>query len=557
MSSKAKPVGIKETLTSLTIAFMMAFVFRGFVIEGFIIPTGSMAPTLLGKHIRFESPYSGYDWATGPWDYFNNFGGNEPLPRQGAQPRGNAGVTPPLTPTDPMTLLDIPSEENRRLAAGDRVFVLKYLPGLHHPERWDVVVFKNPATHDNYIKRLVGLPGEQLAIVDGDIFVRPFVPGRTATEGPGAWEASDWTIARKNERTQRAMLQPIFDSRFTPLTAEPGYRPPVAPDNAGSWSGLETQPVWSYSGSGPTALRWTNRRPITDFNAYNQTAAAFDLDARPDDGARRERPYPVSDLSLTVAIEPDTAGMTVTPTLEALGMVFQGVIDGAAGTAAVRMRPADQPDAWTVLDSDSFPGLPAGKTSLVEFWHIDQSLWLFVDGKLVCGGAELGAYELTPAQRLGAAMVPSWEELIAYPNAGDGIITAGIFARPDLYRMSEPSWSFAGGPFTVHRLELKRDIPYQPAEPMGTPSRGAHYNNFPTLAADQFFMCGDNSPRSADSRLWAANSIDPWVRDLIDATPGAVNRDLIVGKAFVVYFPAPLDGGPVLAPDFGRVRWIW
>ena len=51
--------------------------------------------------------------------------------------------------------------------------------------------------------------------------------------------------------------------------------------------------------------------------------------------------------------------------------------------------------------------------------------------------------------------------------------------------------------------------------------------------------------------------MDPWVRTLIDPTPGVVNRDLIVGKAFVVYFPAPLDGGPILAPDFGRVRWIW
>ena len=52
-------IGIKETITSLVIAFMLAFLFRGFVVEGFQIPTGSMAPTLLGKHVRFTSPHSG------------------------------------------------------------------------------------------------------------------------------------------------------------------------------------------------------------------------------------------------------------------------------------------------------------------------------------------------------------------------------------------------------------------------------------------------------------------------------------------------------------------
>jgi hypothetical protein len=80
---------------------------------------------------------------------------------------------------------------------------------------------------------------------------------------------------------------------------------------------------------------------------------------------------------------------------------------------------------------------------------------------------------------------------------------------------------------------------------------------FPTLNSEQFFMCGDNSSNSEDSRLWLDNSINQWVRQEIDSTPGVVNKDLVVGKAFVVYFPAPLDGGPVLTPDFGRVRWIF
>ena len=34
---------IKETIESLIIAFILAFVFRGFLVEAFVIPTGSMA----------------------------------------------------------------------------------------------------------------------------------------------------------------------------------------------------------------------------------------------------------------------------------------------------------------------------------------------------------------------------------------------------------------------------------------------------------------------------------------------------------------------------------
>lgn len=40
--------GIKETIESILVAFILAFIFRAFVMEAFVIPTGSMAPTLLG-----------------------------------------------------------------------------------------------------------------------------------------------------------------------------------------------------------------------------------------------------------------------------------------------------------------------------------------------------------------------------------------------------------------------------------------------------------------------------------------------------------------------------
>ena len=54
---------VPETLQSLLVAFTLALAFRGFVVEGFVIPTGSMAPTLMGQHVRFKTPDTGYEYA--------------------------------------------------------------------------------------------------------------------------------------------------------------------------------------------------------------------------------------------------------------------------------------------------------------------------------------------------------------------------------------------------------------------------------------------------------------------------------------------------------------
>ena len=44
----------RETVESIVIALVLAFLFRTFEAEAFVIPTGSMATTLLGYHKEFE-----------------------------------------------------------------------------------------------------------------------------------------------------------------------------------------------------------------------------------------------------------------------------------------------------------------------------------------------------------------------------------------------------------------------------------------------------------------------------------------------------------------------
>ncbi len=542
-------VGLKETITSLVIAFMLAFLFRGFVVEGFQIPTGSMAPTLLGKHVRFTSPYSGYDWTTGPWTHAD---------RNRLQP---VLQQDDLQVNDPMSGLKM-NETNRRLASGDRVFVLKYLPFLQRPERWDVVVFKNPGTHENYIKRLVGMPGEQIAIVDGDVFARQFVEGQTEVSGWDTWGADGWEVQRKPERVQRTMFLDVFDSRYTPVEVDPGYRSPFSANDAG-WDGVAYGSSYVFDselgGAGETELVWNGSRALTDANAYNQTQKEFDLFAG-SDGPGRQRHFPDSDVALSLNIECVDGPMKVSPILEARGMVFRAVVDGAQGAVRVEMK-ADAEGDWETVDAGEIGVFSAGEIHQIEFWHVDQALWLFVDGELVCGGRDAGGYSLTPAQRASAATGRSWEALKEDDRVGDGVSKPGIFAYPELYVKPTFRWAFEGGSFVLHNVSVQRDIAYQVNR--YRPTQGGHPNHFITLTDEEYFMCGDNSSNSLDSRLWEPGTIFPWVEDQINDHVGAVHEDLIVGKAFVVYFPAPLDGGMSMkqgrkfSVDIGRMRWIW
>ena len=91
---------------------------------------------------------------------------------------------------------------------GDRIFVNKYLYAFTDPKRWDVIVFKFPGDAKvNYIKRLVGLPGETLRIYQGDIFIRP---------AEAQAEDEDFKIERKPPDKVLAMRQLVHDTDHDP-----------------------------------------------------------------------------------------------------------------------------------------------------------------------------------------------------------------------------------------------------------------------------------------------------------------------------------------------------
>ncbi|HYE60893.1 MAG TPA: S26 family signal peptidase [Phycisphaerales bacterium] len=521
-----QPTQIKETITSIIIAFAMAFVFRGFVIEAFVIPTGSMAPTLLGAHMRYKSPYSGYEWTTGPKEYLDQTG-TVPAPIQ-------TGVNV----NDPMTGQPLPARNTPRLW-GDRIFVMKYLYSIYDPKRWDVVVFKNPTDPGiNYIKRLIGLPNEMVAMIDGDVFVQPVAPGEQVNPEERLWGGNKWRVARKPEAAQRAMWQPIFSSEYTPISAAAYVAPWVAPrDQSNSWK-LADRKDYEYTGQAPTSLTWHPGRQITDFVAYNETSPG------------RFQVFPTSDIRLSLGIRPEKEGQRVAAVVNARGHEFRAEVAGADVT--LQMRQADginpdgpwQPLATAKLDQPLTPGVVTN----LDFWHVDQSMSLFVNDSRVA----YAEYHWSPAERVQRSLGVDLKRVQGDPF---------YLMQPNNYKQAGAHFEFAGGPFTLYRVAIERDIYYQPAlynslsGREGQPGKTLSPATTAVLSPNQFFTCGDNSPMSLDGRLWGPHN--PWV-DEIDDTHGVVHRDLLIGKAFLVYFPAPRRGPvPVPIPDFGSMRFIW
>ena len=154
---------LRDNIEAFAVAIAMALVIRHYCVEAFRIPTGSMMPTLYGD--------------------------------------------------------SKPGEPKRH---GDRILVDKFAWMRGEPERWQVMVFQYPLNRNkNFIKRLIGLPDEWIAIAQGDI-----------------WSSKDgttWKIERKPPSVRDQLFFPYWP------------KPVDGPDFQGKpcWSGDKD---WSVHG---------------------------------------------------------------------------------------------------------------------------------------------------------------------------------------------------------------------------------------------------------------------------------------------------------------------
>ena len=111
---------IKSNLLTIFYAIIIALVIRTFLFQPFFIPSSSMEPGLLVGDRIFASKYDfGYSRHSFPFS--------------------------------------LPIVKGRIFESS--------------PKRGDVVIFKPPHTRNDYIKRLIGLPGDKIQLNDGVVFI--------------------------------------------------------------------------------------------------------------------------------------------------------------------------------------------------------------------------------------------------------------------------------------------------------------------------------------------------------------------------------------------------
>lgn len=99
---------------------------------------------------------------------------------------------------------------------------------LHEPKRGDVVVFKPPVSEDEYIKRIIALPGETVSIINGKFYINGtqlkesyISPDVYNSGGTYLEEGTQKTIPEGSYLTVGDNREHSFDSRsWGPITKE-------------------------------------------------------------------------------------------------------------------------------------------------------------------------------------------------------------------------------------------------------------------------------------------------------------------------------------------------
>jgi len=408
----------------------------------------SMAPTLLGEHDAWVCVDCRFPFATGA-----------DLPQAEQHP----AVCPNCGLRQPQDALPIKKP-------GDRLWIETLSALRAQPGRFEAVVFRTPESSKRHgaqphsIKRVAGLPGETIELRDGDVWI----------EGERA---------RKKLTQQRAMAMIVHDSRYSPRTTEtapPRWAPAqersgwqVAGDGLLTFTGtsprrrLGSTPGhsddqqetgrtqrWPASSSGPCDwLEYTHwvrsrndptrfeRGEITDDYAYNR--------------GESRRLNRVDDLLLTARVRATGAGE----------LCFRGSIDGQSYVTQltlpdghVRLLRSGKPVSEHNYSAASLREGELAEESLVEFSLVDHQVLLAVGGRML-----LEHHCIDQAVDMGTNMAASTQSLAIGADGLSVKLTA---------------------------LRVLRDVYYIPPRRLRAV----------TLDTEEFYVLGDNSPLSADSR---------------------------------------------------------
>lgn len=567
---------VKDTVESILVAFILAFVFRAFVVEAFVIPTGSMAPTLLGAHMHFTCADCGYKYTV------NYPTGSDLSVPPNAPQKLNFGIYCPncgfSVPAGPPGAQPVPDTRNQPpVHYGDRILVLKYRYLIAEPQRWDVVVFKAPDVVENaaryttnYIKRLIGRPGESVMMVDGDIYVSTAKPPGDLNDDLIRREYyKSFNIQSKPNHAQEALWRVVYDNDHLPhladnIRSQTPWRQPWQIDTTGTVPSAPNANGWNV-GQDPAVNGRT--RVFTFSNSAAGGTIRFNPDANPNpEGAgpsSRRQPFAMTDFLAYDQVRSNREGTlfaqsmvaeernTVTDlrltcfyTRQAGDGAFDMTMSKRSDVFVARLTPGKAQIIWKRENGDTvktyppvdLPGLGVGSGPVrLDLTSVDYRVSLRVDGKEVAS--------------TGDDFKPTGEAIARLVEAEHLGRLAGAEPRVEMSAERQTC--------KLEHVSLWRDLFYVNDESKGRIGKAASPRNIMVLGDDEFFVMGDNPWISYDARAWEKPV--ELAGEGLEVAAGRVPRRFLLGKAFFVYWPAgyrPPGLSWGLIPNFGEMRFI-
>ncbi|MFN4258456.1 MAG: S26 family signal peptidase [Gemmataceae bacterium] len=570
----------RDIVETVVFVVVLVLLLKTFIAEAFVIPTGSMATTLWGIQKVVTCPQCGEEFPV-----------NASKEVEPQDPRDRQDVLGCECPNCRYAI-NFEQEHQRDPSwpmphwhSGDRVLVSKFLYDSHlrDPKRLDVVVFKFPGDQArgypydsgpqrnfvamNYIKRLVGLPGETIGIYYGDLYVAEDLsydtPAGLSPEDqrgktmmyedvyveqlkkdavrPNDDPAKKFRIIQKDPDKILALRRLVYDNdhqaKDLPGARWQRWRPERAD---GFWKPeSEEFPKVFVFDPADNNLQWLRYqhllrdspkeegappRPslITDFMGYNSGLPAR-LGGPPSSNW-------VGDLILEfeVEIEKVASGDELWLQLAKGVDLFQAKFNLSTGECSLsRFGDQHQQLDWV---RELSPLTKPGKYR-IRFANVDERLVVWVNDRLVFQDGV--SYD--PPTKLGPTDKDLQPARIGTKGAKLKVSRIQLW-RDTYYTVSKPGRKNASqSDLRESDFEKAR---YDPAlwdqAVTGNPAESLrHMMAAQTLHAQpgHFICLGDNSPESSDSREW-----------------GAVPDRLMLGRAILVYYPFRFPFWPLNNP---------
>lgn len=530
----------REVVETIVFVVVLVLLLKSFAAEAFVIPTGSMAETLWGYQKVVVCPECQFQFPV-----------NVSSEVEPSREQLGVRITGCVCPNCRLDIRFSEGEVARSWNSGDRVLVAKslYESGLMMPERFDVVVFKfpgNPGDRSdgpqkdhvpmNYIKRLIGLPGETVGIHYGNLYM---MRGVQPTEEDLKEPLEQWRPERMHVDQFRSALEKVTDrERFEIIRKPPekilAMRRIVydndhpARDLEGKvpprWTGRKLDGPWTADNARGfkhvaqgEEIAWLDYRHllrtgredrpqlITDFMGYN----AYDSTIH---AASQTGQNWVGDLILDfdVRVESASGGELVVELARGVDR-FRARFDLTTGACELfRVLPDNKEES---LGDKAMTAVKGTGGWHIRLANVDNRLTLWVDGRLPFGDGR--SYD--EPKSLG----PTRHDLrpASIGVKGATVQVSGLKLWRDTYYTVNPGGADASPPHpdwdNPETWETLRELPARTL----------------FVQPGHYLCLGDNSPESSDSRYW-----------------GLVPERLMLGRALLVYYPFYAPFWPLNTP---------